>query len=1572
MASIDDRIVSISFDNAKFEAGVAKTLLTLAKLNDNLKKVGTESGLENIEKSASKVTLSAPISALDKLKAKLHFGESGRAFGSLEAESGKVTLSGASGAIDKLKSKLAFPEAGKAFGDIQASSEKADLTPLSAAVDGISVKFGAMQVAATAALATITAKATAAGMALGKSLTIAPLQQGYEEYGLKLNSVQTIMSATGKGTKPVVAALDELNRYSDKTIYSFKDMIENIPKFTNAGVPLGKSVTAIQGIAQVAAVSGANTNEAARAMYNFGQALGQGSVKLIDWKSIELANMGTVEFKQQLIDTAVEMGTLTKTGDGMYKTQKGTAVTTKNFTTTLSDQWLTAEALTGTLAKYTDETTALGKKAFASATDIKTLTQLMDVFKEQIGSGWAQSFEAIFGDLDESKKLWKGVNEAVGGFIQTTSDARNKILKDWAKLGGRKAMIDGIGDAFNALFAVLKPLKDAFREIFPRKTGAELAEISKRFADFTERIKIGPETADKLKRTFAGLFAILSIGKQIIGGILGVFGQLLGAASSGSGGILNFTGSIGDFIVSIDEALKKGDGLTNFFKDLGDMLSAPVKLLGKLANALGSFGDSEDLTDQQQDLVDGLSPLEKVLRTVTKAWEAFVNVLRDAKEALQPILGQIRQVFGGIEGAIGGIFDNMNFEHVFQVIQTTLIGGILVAIKKGLGGGVNVDLGGGVLGNLSETLNTLTGSLKAMQKNVMAGTILKIGKAIALLAVGVLLLSLIEPKKLATAMGAIAVGLGQLIAAVALLGHAAKGPMFVTMPILAASMVVLAGAINVLAIAVFAMSRLSWEELAKGLVGVGGALVVLGMGVAFIPKSIGLVGPGIIMVAVAMNLLSVAMKVFASMDWEDIGKGLVGIAGGLAAMGVGMMLVGPSIAIAGPGLIAAAAGILLLSIAVGSFGSMNLDTLAKGIGAIAFALGLIGAALWTMPPTIALQAAGLVLLAFALNGVSVAVAIMGALDLTTIVKGLTAIGGALFILSWGLKGMIGTLPGSLALLASASALTMLVPVIGMLGSMDILTTVKGLAAMAAVLGVLALVGAYASVPITALGVAMLALAGSVVLVGAGVYLLASGLAKLGGEGSKGIAAAMVALTAFILVLPTFIINFLKGLIEVLAGIAKLAPQIVESLVKIVGMLVEVLIQSVPKLAEAAAVLIGGLLKAIAEHAPGFMTEGVKLMLAFLTGVKNNIGPFLALGAQIIVRFLNGLTVAMPQLIAAGTNTVVSFLRGITLAIPRVVASVVTLITRVLTSLAENMPRLASAGADLVTSFLIGIASNIDRVISAGGRLIRKIIQGIGEESGKIVGAATRAMGKFIQACADAMIKLTNKIANVIVNFLNGMATAIRTHGPRIGRAGRNVANALIEGLINGLDELAGDVVRKVGDIISSLPGKAMKVLGIKSPSTVFHKIGGHVMQGLTNGLGRNAPAVVRAVESTADAIVSAMDKTLKIPNILDNLVVTDPVITPVLDLTDVEKGAQAISDISNVVPIVAAASYGQATAISADQAAAQAAAAEATTAAVKEIKFEQNNYSPESLSDLEIYRRTNNQLSQAKTMLGVA
>ena len=334
--------------------------------------------------------------------------------------------------LDKLKQKLNLSGAAKGLEGINEAAKNNKIGVLGNAATDVGRKFSALEVMGVTALANITNSAVNAGKRIVKSLTIDPIKTGFQEYELKMNSIQTIMASTGEELEVVNKHLNELNEYSDKTIYSFSDMTQNIGKFTNAGVKLEDAVLAMKGISNEAALSGANANEASRAMYNFAQALSVGYIQRIDWKSIELANMATVEFKEQLLAAAIEMGTVKKNAEGMYATIANPEKyynSAAMFTETLDDQWLTTEVLIGTLKDYADETTDIGSRATKAATEVKTFTQMMDALRESAQSGWARTWEIIFGDFYQGKTLWTNINNVVDGLLGKMSDARNEFLE---------------------------------------------------------------------------------------------------------------------------------------------------------------------------------------------------------------------------------------------------------------------------------------------------------------------------------------------------------------------------------------------------------------------------------------------------------------------------------------------------------------------------------------------------------------------------------------------------------------------------------------------------------------------------------------------------------------------------------------------------------------------------------------------------------------------------------------------------------------------------------------------------------------------------------------------------------------------------------------------------------------------------------------------------------------------------------------------------------------------------------------------------------------------------------------
>lgn len=331
--------------------------------------------------------------------------------------------------LEKLKSKLNFSGASKGLENINTATKNVNMNGLGSAVQTVSAKFSALQVAGVTALANITNSAVNAGKRIVSSLTVEPVKDGFSEYEMTLNAVQTTMAGTGKTAAEVQEELKKLDEYADKTVYSTADMLNNLPKFTNAGVDLEKATKAMIGIANATALAGGDAGKASIAFYNLGQAIGTGYLTRMDYNSINNAGIATMEWKNQMVEAAIAQGTLTKVGEDAYQAGNKTLTLQQLFIDGLQEQWATTDVMMEVFGDYGDETTEIGKKAYGAAQDLKTFTMMMDSLKATAGTGWKDTWQLVFGDLDQAKALWTGLGNFIGNIITSISDFRNGILE---------------------------------------------------------------------------------------------------------------------------------------------------------------------------------------------------------------------------------------------------------------------------------------------------------------------------------------------------------------------------------------------------------------------------------------------------------------------------------------------------------------------------------------------------------------------------------------------------------------------------------------------------------------------------------------------------------------------------------------------------------------------------------------------------------------------------------------------------------------------------------------------------------------------------------------------------------------------------------------------------------------------------------------------------------------------------------------------------------------------------------------------------------------------------------------
>lgn len=626
--------------------------------------------------------------------------------------------------IEKLKAALKFDDVGDSFSGITKAAKNVNLEPVSDGANEVYYRFKALDVVAGTVLSNIVTKAFAAGTALAKALTVDPMKTGLAEYETQINSVQTILANTQKeGTNlaQVNAALDELNRYADMTIYNFTEMTRNIGTFTAAGVKLDTSVQAIKGIANLAAISGSTSQQASAAMYQLSQALAAGTVKLMDWNSVVNAGMGGQVFQDALKETARVHGVAI---DEMIAKEG-------SFRETLQHGWLTASILTETLAKFTgdlseeelraigyteeqiDAIIKMGETANEAATKVKTFTQLIDTLKEAVQSGWTQSWEYIIGDFEEAKELWTEISDRLQTVISQSAEARNALLQgglqsglnqfidqgitDYsdlltdmlAKIGkasgaitdeeiesagglaktlksgwlnadmlessllqvvkeatelsklsdeqlesmslsrekvndilkqfteleekvqdgtisidefiekmnrpsGRENLIQSLYNVMDSFGKLMGTIKGAFDEVFPPMTAETLYKITESIRDLTSNLIIGDDTADKLRRTFKGLFSIAKIGVNIIttraraiGNTVRAIGNL-GVIQGAAGQFLEITSAIGDFLSVVEEATRGITKIGGEFEAAASKVDSVKEAFVTIAEAIDS------------------------------------------------------------------------------------------------------------------------------------------------------------------------------------------------------------------------------------------------------------------------------------------------------------------------------------------------------------------------------------------------------------------------------------------------------------------------------------------------------------------------------------------------------------------------------------------------------------------------------------------------------------------------------------------------------------------------------------------------------------------------------------------------------------------------------------------------------------------------------------------------------------------------------------------------------------------------------------------------------------------------
>lgn len=1191
--------------------------------------------------------------------------------------------------LTALNEKLMFKGAEKGFEKVSDASEKVKFNALLNALDNLSQKFSAVEVIGVTALMRITNQAVDAGERLVKALSLDPIISGFQEYETQINAVQTILANTSsKGTTldQVNAALDELNHYADLTIYNFTEMTRNIGTFTAAGVDLNTSVSAIKGIANLAAVSGSTSQQASTAMYQLSQALASGTVKLQDWNSVVNAGMGGQVFQDALKETARVHGIAI---DSMIKKEG-------SFRETLSKGWLTSSILTETLQKftgdlneetlksigYTDEQIKkimeMGKTANDAATKVKTFSQLKDTLTEALQSGWTQTWQTIIGDFEEAKELFTRFSDVFSDLINKSSEARNTVLagglntgwqqlstalgdsadfysqmlekvmlangsisqkqiddagsfvkalqqggvsaeqlqnglkesykqlsvlgalsddalkakkldpaqvrslaksfeevnqkvadgsldldiysKKIGELSGREHLIESIWNVFEALEKVVEPVARAWQKIFSPITADQIYNIAKSIDEFTAKLSISDETADKIERTFSGIFAVLNVWKNVLLTVSKVLGEVFNAVSPLAGGFLSITASLGDCLVEMANAV-------NNSKTFKTTLDGIHWIIGKVSEGMQTFAGV--LTDVSNNVSVVFDPL----KTLGEWFENFISFITPKLKWLADKIGEIFEELGS--GA-SGAFGNLNGNALWGFANAGMIAGLIAGIKgfleafKDIGSTVKDTIGG-----VAELLNKLGEAVTAWKNNKNAETLKTISTAVAILAGSLVVLSMVKPERLAASTGAMIALFAELLVALAIYDEIAKKTKKVGKG--TSSMVVMAAGVLILTSALKKISEIETEKLLTSVIALGAVmaeLVAAQVAISKWAKDGAKHAMSMLAMAAAVRVLAEAVEQLADLGWDGIEKGLIAVAGLLAEVAAfsGLSNFGGLTAGKAVGILILAAALSVLEKSVSAFSKMPVDELQNGIGVLGAILGEIAVFSMLSNPAehVLSTATALTILSGGLLILSNALANLGGMTLGQIGVALAAMAGGLIEMGVALTLVKGSLGSATSFLIMSVVLNALVSPLKSLGEMSLEEIGHGLLAVGGALGIFAI------------AVGTMSLAGPIVIaVSAALSLLAGSFALLLGT-MAAVSLMPLRVEALVVALGTLgsaIGVFIAG---VIAGLGTAAGSIAIAIAEIIVAVCNAIAQAVPAIGNALAQLIVAICNVIVQ------------------------------------------------------------------------------------------------------------------------------------------------------------------------------------------------------------------------------------------------------------------------------------------------------------------------------------------------------------------------------------------------------
>ena len=1336
--------------------------------------------------------------------------------------------------LERFKRSLDVDQQAKSLEKLDNAADLAGMKGLAQQVDKVADKFSAMGVVAFTALQRITNAAIDTGVSLVKSLSIDQVTAGWNKYEQKTSNVQTLVNATGKSVDEINGYLEKLMMFSDETSYDFSTMAQSLGQMVTSGGDIDRLIPMIEGIANATSFAGKGAAEFSRSIYNLNQSYGQGFLTLMDWRSVELSGVASQQLKETFIDVGKALGTLDKNG----RTAKGTLVDIGNFSTTLADKWASREVMEQAFGRFAQVTEAAYKlvqngmadtyseayamldgafeqvyyRAALAAQEAKTFGEAINSVKDAVSSGWMTTFDYIFGGYDKAKEIWTNLANDLWDVFAAPAQERNSILKDWVELGGQTALWEGLTNIFKSLLSVIEAVREGFSEIFPAKTGRQLADLTFRFRDFSEKLIVSEDTLAKVKEVASGLASIVKLMITPIKLVLGLVGKIITQAAPLTSYLLSFSATIGGLLTNLVKMVDESRVIEGIFATLKSAIEAVggafMFLGGMLSTSISAFTginvlDINNVTTSLAEIPPIGEQIAKVFDTIgesgknafgkasqwvsqLKGWASSAastigSFAKSIATTLKPIGDRIKSIFEGVT--------------LTDAIGTTLLFGLYEQIKKIAKAFAAMKTNwAGVAKALTNVLNTAGDTLKAFQNKVNAEVLKSIAISIGILAASLFVISRVKPENMGKSLAAVALLFGELTAILGIMSGKKMTAGKAELLTLAGALIGMSAAVSILAGALAKLTEAAKDTwvFAKATLAIIAILVALEkVGVALSTK----VGEKQVMklalvflsLATAVRILASAFEAFKGIGWTEFAMGIASLMVGIGAItgSIAVMKVVPGqLTSVASSLIAFGLAMSALILPIKILGEMKANSLQQGLITTAELLGGVVASITLLSiatkgfavsgknnmfaqtqASLAGMAKSLLALSISISLLVVPLRILGALPMKQIKQGLISVGllmgGLTASLSiMGHNNVAGTASG---ILAFALALNMLVIPIKAFSTLNLteigagLLTLTGAIALmlgsAFGLGVLAKTFAGLEKSMLAFGLAALG-------VGAAVAALSVLLGTLSAIGAAGVAAIVAAIAAFFQAVKVMLPVIEEGLTDILITIGHVlkrgAPAVVEGLIVMFDEALKQLREYAPSLIASLGDLIVLLINGLSTYAPQ-IRDALKSLFAVWFGDTSREEVILDIlaSATALVAVLKMLSIAKAwgkdAIIGAGFAAAATLILGGALAVLENLGNT------------DKMLTAALAIGTIITAMSVAM-----RVAAPLGEMGLGALKGIGMVVA-VVTALSALFGAFqaffgenevVKKIMDGNVKFMEYIGTALGSFIGGIKKGI--------------------------------------------------------------------------------------------------------------------------------------------------------------------------------------------------------------------